>query len=187
MTYKENITAILECYFTGYKEEIIESACNRIVELEPKTGHWIDTGSGQECSECGEIQYGYDSYRCFCANCGAKMVEPKEHEDKRMKKVFISQPMNGLTDLQIEKDRARVIECLHNLGYTSNKITIIDTYIEENAPDNVNSGLWYLGKSLELLADADIAVFAKGWRNARGCLIEFECATEYGISCIYED
>ena len=104
-----------------------------------------------------------------------------------MKKVFISQPMNGLSDLQIEKDRTRVIECLHNLGYTPNKITIIDTYIEENAPDNVNSGLWYLGKSLELLADADIAVFAKGWRNARGCLIEFECATEYGISCIYED
>lgn len=39
----------------------------------PKTGHWIDTGSGQECSECGEIQYGYDTFRFFCANCGAEM------------------------------------------------------------------------------------------------------------------
>ena len=36
-------------------------------------GEWIDTGSGQECSVCGEIQYGYDSMRKFCANCGAKM------------------------------------------------------------------------------------------------------------------
>lgn len=38
-----------------------------------KTGHWIDTGSGQECSECGEIQYGYDSFRYFCTKCGSKM------------------------------------------------------------------------------------------------------------------
>lgn len=35
MTYKENITAILECYFTGFKKEIIDSACNRILEQEP--------------------------------------------------------------------------------------------------------------------------------------------------------
>lgn len=104
-----------------------------------------------------------------------------------MKKVFISQPMNGLTDLQIEKDRARVIEGLYNEGYSPDEITIIDTFIEENAPDNVNGGLWYLGKSLEMLADADIAVFAKGWKDARGCQIEFKCAKEYGISYICED
>lgn len=40
---------------------------------ESKAGHWIDTGSGQQCSECGEIQYGYDNYRRYCAYCGAKM------------------------------------------------------------------------------------------------------------------
>ena len=56
-------------------------------------------------------------------------------------KVFISQPMNGLSDLQIERDRTRVIECLYNEGYKPDEITIIDTFIKENAPDNVNSGL----------------------------------------------
>lgn len=40
-----------------------------------KHGHWRNTGSGQECSVCGEIQYGYDSYRNYCANCGARMDE----------------------------------------------------------------------------------------------------------------
>ena len=35
MTYKENITAILECYFMGFRKEIIDSACNRILEQEP--------------------------------------------------------------------------------------------------------------------------------------------------------
>lgn len=46
--------------------------------VEPKHGHWIDTGSGQECSVCGEIQYGYDSYRFYCANCGSRMNEVEE-------------------------------------------------------------------------------------------------------------
>ena len=75
----------------------------------------------------------------------------------------------------------------YSYGYKPDEITVIDTFIEENAPDNVNSGLWYLGKSLELLSDADIVVFAKGWRNARGCRIEFKCAKEYGISYICEE
>jgi len=44
------------------------------IEAEPvRHGRWIDTGSGQECSICCEIQYGYDSQRHYCANCGAKM------------------------------------------------------------------------------------------------------------------
>jgi len=104
-----------------------------------------------------------------------------------MKKVFISQPMRGLSDLQIDKDRARVIEGLYNIGYKPDEITVIDTFIRENAPDNVNRGLWCLGKSLELLSGADMAVFAKGWRRARGCQIEFKCAEKYGISYICED
>ena len=38
---------------------------------EVKRGSWIDTGSGQECPFCGEIQYGYDSFRRYCTVCGA--------------------------------------------------------------------------------------------------------------------
>lgn len=37
------------------------------------SGKWIDTGSGQECSVCGEIQYGYDTGRHYCPYCGCKM------------------------------------------------------------------------------------------------------------------
>lgn len=43
--------------------------------VEINHGRWIDTGSGQECSICREIQYGYDSARNYCPNCGAKMDE----------------------------------------------------------------------------------------------------------------
>lgn len=75
MTHKENIRAILECYFTGYKEEIIDSACNRISELKPKTGHWIDGFGGSKCSECGCLEAGHSDYY---PNCGAKMLEVEE-------------------------------------------------------------------------------------------------------------
>ena len=42
--------------------------------------YWRDTGSGQECSACKEIQYGYDTGRYFCANCGAKMDGDDKYE-----------------------------------------------------------------------------------------------------------
>lgn len=54
----------------GQYEELIKKWC----DAEPvRHGYWIDTGSGQRCSECHEIQYGHDNYRRYCANCGAKM------------------------------------------------------------------------------------------------------------------
>ena len=45
---------------------------------EVRHAHWRDTGSGQECSLCKEIQYGYDNGRCYCQNCGAKMDKEAE-------------------------------------------------------------------------------------------------------------
>lgn len=104
-----------------------------------------------------------------------------------MKKIFISQPTSGLSDSQIFDDRVRVIRGLYDMGYKPEEITIIDTPIEENAPDNVNKELWHLGKSLELLADANLVVFANGWGSERRCRVEFKCALEYGISYICED
>lgn len=36
-------------------------------------GEWIWTGSCQVCSLCNEEQYGLDTGRYYCPNCGAKM------------------------------------------------------------------------------------------------------------------
>ncbi len=60
---------------------------------------------------------------------------------------------------------------------------MIDSFFE-GAPADAKP-LWFLGKSLELLAQADIAYFAEGWQGARGCRIEHTCAQEYGI-CVVE-
>jgi len=57
-----------ECPYCNAFEWAIIALKNRGV------GHWIDTGSGQQCSACREIQYGYDNFRVFCAHCGAFMI-----------------------------------------------------------------------------------------------------------------
>lgn len=43
-----------------------------------KHGHWISHGSYFTCSVCGEEQYGVDTGRFYCQNCGAKMDEVKD-------------------------------------------------------------------------------------------------------------
>ena len=54
-----------------------------VTPQEPKTGHWISRPhiyGVAFCSECGfELKINNTNY---CPNCGAKMVEPQESEDK---------------------------------------------------------------------------------------------------------
>lgn len=97
-----------------------------------------------------------------------------------MKKLFISQPMRGKTDEEILAERKKAIESAErNLG---EPVEVIDSFFQK-APADARP-LWFLGKSLELLSTADIAYFAKGWEDARGCRIENQCAIEYGIEVI---
>ena len=95
-------------------------------------------------------------------------------------KVFISQPMKGKTNEEIKAERNRLIGKVRALY--GDDIEIIDSFFE-NAPADARP-LWILGKSLELLATADVAAFARGWRDARGCRIENICAIEYGIEVV---
>lgn len=62
-----------DTYYTTTKEKIDAIPTADVVEQ--KRGKWIDTGSGEECSICREIQYGYDNFRHYCPNCGAVMEQ----------------------------------------------------------------------------------------------------------------
>ena len=97
-----------------------------------------------------------------------------------MKKLFISQPMKGTTNVEIKKEREEAIRCAKEM--MSDEVEVIDSFFE-NAPAEAKP-LWYLGESLKLLSTADVAFFAKGWKNARGCKIEHTCAQQYGINTI---
>lgn len=95
-------------------------------------------------------------------------------------KIFISQPMKGLSEKEIKFNREKAIKNIKSLY--GDDAEIIDSYI-----DGDGTPLWYLGKSIELLSTADVAYFLKGWNTARGCRIEYMCASNYGISAYFEE
>lgn len=97
-----------------------------------------------------------------------------------MKRLFISQPMKGLTDEEILVVRDKAIKSVE--GKLDEPVEVIDSFFQD-APADAKP-LWYLAKSIELLATADVAYFVAGWENARGCKIENTCAVEYGVDVI---
>ncbi len=95
-------------------------------------------------------------------------------------KVFISQPMGGRTDKEIESERQLIIQYLKSCFGENTEI--LDTNF--NFPGK--SALYYLARSLEMLDQADIAYFIKGWENYQGCFIEHECCIKYNIPILYQ-
>ena len=97
-----------------------------------------------------------------------------------MKKLFISQPMRGKSDEEIMKERELAVAVANQ--ELLEDVEVIDTFYTDFSPDA--KPLEYLARSIKDLAKADIAYFARGWQDARGCKIEHECAVEYGIYVI---
>lgn len=95
-------------------------------------------------------------------------------------KIFISQPMKGLSEEEIRHNRMKAVKKIKSLY--GDDVEIIDSYI-----DGGSTPLWCLGKSIELLSTADVAYFASGWNKARGCRIEYMCVSNYSIGAYFEE
>lgn len=95
-------------------------------------------------------------------------------------KVFISQPMKDKTEKEILDQRKRIEDYIKS--EVDEDVEIIDSYVQ-NAPDECNP-VFFLGLSLQFLSQADLAVFAQGYENARGCVIEREVCDKYGIPAV---
>jgi hypothetical protein len=93
------------------------------------------------------------------------------------KKVFISQPMRGLSPDEIVAAREKAKDLVRDKF--GEDVEFIDSYKPDFATNP--KPLEFLGESIKMLAQADIAVFIGNWSEARGCSIEFQCAASYGI------
>ncbi len=101
-----------------------------------------------------------------------------------MKKLFISQPMQGKGDQQILDERAEAIMKAQDL--IGEEAEILETFYDDFGPEA--KPLEFLARSIKDLAKADVAFFAKGWDERRGCKIEHQCAVDYGIPTLeYEE
>ena len=96
-----------------------------------------------------------------------------------MKKLFVSVPMRGRTEDEIKtsiKKMKRIAEI-----YEGEELELIDSYIEDNPPQNTKEAVWYLGESLKKLAQADVFMGISDAWDWNGCQIESDVASRYGI------
>lgn len=106
-----------------------------------------------------------------------------------MKKVMLSQPMAGLSDLEIVQTRDRAILALETQNYqVINTLFTDEWYSKESMLERgvIQIPLCFFAKSIENMANCHAVYFCKGWENARGCKLEHAVAQAYGLTILYE-
>ena len=92
-------------------------------------------------------------------------------------KVFISQPMRDRLQEAIEVERDMIFQEFQR-RHPNDEIELVRSY----DPSLAKMPLVYaLGFSIQMLAQADYAVFAPNWETGRGCRIEHQVCLDYGI------
>lgn len=104
------------------------------------------------------------------------MINRKENI---MKKLFVSVPMKGRTEEEIKASIQKMKKIAE--ACEGEELELIDSYVEDNAPKNNNPAIWYLGKSLEKLSEADIFIGIEDDYNWTGCCTERMIANRYDI------
>lgn len=99
------------------------------------------------------------------------------------KKVFVSLPMRDRSVDEIREDMNDILDMIRP-GYAEigEDVELINTvWTDTPGPDILEESVWYLGRSIQALSEADIAIFHPGWREARGCIIEHMICAMYNI------
>lgn len=101
-------------------------------------------------------------------------------------KVFISMPMRGKNTEEIVKTRLQIFEQVKK-DFPGSKLELLDQIIEDDCPiKGSDAGIWYLAKSIEIMAEAELVVFAPHWDLASGCRVEKFIAENYGKYHIFK-
>mgnify|MGYP002515938896 CR=1 FL=1 len=95
-----------------------------------------------------------------------------------MKKLFISCPMKDRTEEAIKDSMSR----MHRIAELifGEELEVIDSYITDTAPTDNNRAMWYLGKSIQMMADADYFIGVAEFGH-NGCEVERVTAIQYGL------
>lgn len=86
---RDENSALKDIFITHCAGEELSKQINKLQSVQPKakTGRWIEKDTDTfydvmlyKCDKCGDISMENGNY---CSNCGARMVEPQESEDKK--------------------------------------------------------------------------------------------------------
>lgn len=90
--------------------------------------------------------------------------------------IFLSQPMNGRPTAEIQAERELIAT-----KYGPDAVLLPTLFTQEQ----FKHPLEFLGAAIQIMAGADLVVFAPGWEEARGCRIEHEIAAAYELNIEY--
>ena len=108
-------------------------------------------------------------------------------------KIFISQPMSGLTENQIRRNRALAVNRLyHHIRQmpdnwpkewrNSNDWEMIDNFQFDEEPHR----LYHMSNDIMAMGEADMVFFINTWQFSRGCRVEHYIANAYGFYILEE-
>ena len=103
------------------------------------------------------------------------------------KLVFVSQPMKRRSNKEILDERNAFLQdtqvsnrIMDELG--TDGFNVIESIVDVGIMLGVKSEpVYYLSKSFDKLALADLAVFMPGWERSDGCVMEHHACMLYGI------
>lgn len=92
-------------------------------------------------------------------------------------RLFVSQPMRDRRREEIKTEREAIVGEFKR-RHPNDEVVLIKSYdpqLQGHPP------VYALGFSLQMLAQADYAIFAPNWETARGCRIEHQACLDYDI------
>lgn len=95
-------------------------------------------------------------------------------------KVYISQPYDNKSYVELEMDRAYAINNLQTFNHE-----VIDDYVRNETSIDRDSAIYQLSDDLKKLSEADAVYFLDGWENSPRCQVERKVCEVYGIK-IYD-
>lgn len=119
-----------------------------------------------------------------------KLVDDKDYSEREVKAIiageplkkllFVSQPMQGKTQEEIEANIADAKKRVEE--FLNEEVEVAKSYFS----DPTDNALFNLAQSISVLSVCECVYFCEGWQDARGCQIEHECAVQYGIDIVGE-
>ena len=106
----------------------------------------------------------------------------------KVKKVFLSFPMNGKTKAEMEASKKYMIAAFESMypngefEYISNDTFPMSDKVFKKIGENERAvSMWYLGEAIKKIGECDILLAHPEWSIARGCKIEVEAAHVYNV------
>lgn len=93
--------------------------------------------------------------------------------------------MQSKSNEQVRQEMGKVFEYIKEKLPEAELIdSVIDGVDKDIALKGDDIACWYLAKSIELMAGADIVFFVNNWESARGCSVERQVAEAYNKFCV---